>query len=430
MPFLAGNRPDLRYPFSEGANRAQRRVAVTVAGSFAAAGILWVFTTDYLLYALVRDPAVAARIETAKGCLFVVLAALLIYLVTWRSTRRLVRGRAAISAVVDSIADGVLLLGSERTIIGANPAALRLLGVPAVDTLIGMDPETFIRRFQLTRLDGAAAQPGDLISQRVFEHGGRLRNRVTIRPESAPPLVVSVSATAVRSDLAGTGDLVVSVMHDVTESERFEHMRDQFFRAAAHSLKTPLTIIKGHVRMLAHGNAPRPGHSAEVIDRQCGRIDRLMQNLLVLSRLRSNTLQLYRNEVDLAELTDRIVREMSVACPDHALHLDNVPSLAVDIDQERLAMVLRDLLEEAATCAVADAAITVSVARHDNEAEVVVAYPARDPGAWLVDGHPEYDVLGVAREVGEAIATAHGGRLEWEETAGHARSRLRLPLSG
>jgi signal transduction histidine kinase len=100
-------------------------------------------------------------------------------------------------------------------------------------------------------------------------------------------------------------ELVVSVLHDITDSEHIESLRDQFFAAAAHSLKTPVAIIKANAQLLSRGAGPHPGKSMAASDRQCGRIDRLIQNLLVLSRARSRTLQLAPLEVALAPVVEQ-----------------------------------------------------------------------------------------------------------------------------
>ena len=47
-------------------------------------------------------------------------------------------------------------------------------------------------------------------------------------------------------------------LHDITDTEHLEHLRDQFFAAAAHALKTPVAVIKAHVQLLS----ARPGRSS------------------------------------------------------------------------------------------------------------------------------------------------------------------------
>src|SRR5688500_8490785 len=94
--------------------RPAQRIALTVATAFVLLGLGCVLLTDVLLYRFAHDDVLIARIETAKGWTFVGLAGALMYLVTLRSASRLARARRLTSAIVESIADGVLLLGPDR----------------------------------------------------------------------------------------------------------------------------------------------------------------------------------------------------------------------------------------------------------------------------------------------------------------------------
>src|SRR5262245_45316172 len=94
----------------------ERRVALIVVIVFVVVGSAWILFTDLLLYSVVRDEVVIARFETAKGWAFVTLAALILYVVTLRSAGQLTKASRAISAILESIGDGVLLLGPDRTI--------------------------------------------------------------------------------------------------------------------------------------------------------------------------------------------------------------------------------------------------------------------------------------------------------------------------
>ena len=92
------------------------RVAAIVAGTFVLAGLAWVFLTDVVLYTQSHDRAFVARVETAKGWAFIGLAGLLVYGITFLAVARLDRVRRLIVATVESIGDGVLLLGHDHNI--------------------------------------------------------------------------------------------------------------------------------------------------------------------------------------------------------------------------------------------------------------------------------------------------------------------------
>jgi signal transduction histidine kinase len=419
------------WPFSaERTRRSEHRLALTVAAAFVGAGVCWVLLTDALLYRLRLDPILVARIETAKGWAFVALAGALVYAVTVRSASWLTRAQAVTSAVVESIADGVLLLGRDRTIVHANPAALRMLGCDRLDDLVGMGAVEFTRRFRLTYPDGSVVPPERLVSQRVFEEGGPLAYKTVMHPPGLPELVISAIAAAVRDEAGEPAELVVSVMHDITHSEHLERLRDQFFAGAAHSLKTPVAVIKANAQLLGRSATPALRRSTAAIDRQCGRIDRLVQNLLVLARHRSRTLQLHPAEVELGPVVEQAVREMATASVEHEVRSEIASSPRIYADQESLVMAFRNLIDEALRTSIAGAPVTVLVRSGGAaDAEIGVRYRPLPPEERTVQEYGESDDLGVSRCVSQMIVQAHGGALREEPAGPETTAWVRLPAS-
>jgi signal transduction histidine kinase len=416
------------WSFSAGDRRRfERRHALTVVMLFVLAGISWVLVTDAILYRVTRDPVLIARLETAKGWIFVALAGAFLYAVTLRSARLLSRSHAIKSAVIESIGDGVLLLGSDRKIRHANAAALRMLRCEDVGELVGMDAVEFSRRFRLSYPSGALVPPEEFASQRAFVAGGPLIYKCVLHPPDAPEVVIFATAAPVREEWGGPAEAVVSVMHDVTTEERLEQLRDGFFAAAAHALKTPVAVIKANAQIVGRDPEPRLQRATEAIDRQCGRIDRLVQNLLVLARARSKTLQLAPREVALAPLVERISVEMEASALQHEVHAEIAATPRVHADEERLAMVLRNLIDEAARSSRAGAPVTVLLARRGPDAEIGVRYRALPPEELTGEPYGEYDELGIGRCATETIVEAHGGARRDETEGLDAITWIRLP---
>ena len=71
------------------------------------------------------------------------------------------------------------------------------------------------------------------------------------------------------------------VLHDITDAAQLDRLRDDFFAAAAHSLQTPVAIIKANAEVASVGNAAMTSESLAAIKRQCDRIDLLLQNLFL-----------------------------------------------------------------------------------------------------------------------------------------------------
>jgi signal transduction histidine kinase len=223
--------------------------------------------------------------------------------------------------------------------------------------------------------------------------------------------------------------LVVSVMHDITAPEHLDQLRDQFFAAVAHSLKSPVAIIKANAQVLSR-SAPRPLQpSTGAIERQCGRIDRLVENLLVLSRVRTKTLQLHPRVMELGPLVASVAREMaSAAQPKREVRIELAADARVHGDQERLAMVLRNLLDEAVRSSPRGSPLTVLLTQHGRDARIAIRHQSLEPAQLESDALGDYDDLGIGRGVTATIVEAHGGVLHQETEGPEATAWFELPI--
>ena len=404
------------------------RIAATVSAVFATAGFIWVFLTDVVLYKIARDGGLIARVETTKGWLFISLASLLLYAVTFRSSARLDRVRRLTAAAVESIGDGILLLGRNRTIAYANPAAVRMLRCPS-KVLVGMDASEFSRRFRVSYPSGALVPPDQYVSQRVYDEGGPLRYKAILHPPGGHDVVISVTAAGVRLQVGEPSTWVVSVMHDITAADRLDRIRDQFFAAAAHSLKTPVAIIKADVQALFHAETPEDARVAASIARQCDRIDRMVQNLLVLARAHSQTLELRPSAMELRPLIERISGE-STWSHRHDLHTEVTGALPLHADPDRLALAIRNLLYEASRLSPADSRLTLIAHLEGDRIAVGVRYQALPWHDEMGETYGEYDDIGIGRSVAQTIAESHGGSLTSEDSGSERTSWLHLPGDG
>ena len=413
-------------------NLAERRcrwLSVIVAGLFLTVGLLWIMFTDVLLYQLIDDPIVIARFETAKGWLFVGLTAALLYVIVKRTIRGLAYSEAVTHAIIDSIADGVLIIGPDRAIVGANPAAARMLGAESPRALIGLTPEEFARRFRVTNDAGIVVAPERYVSQRALGGEDSPTYKAHLFPPGRGELVVMSSAAPVRATPDGPVESAVSVMHDVTALDSLDRLREQFFAAAAHAFKTPVAIIKAHVFMAAR-NSAAPDHSLEVLDRQCDRLARIVENLIVSGHIRSGTLRLDAELVDWGSALDAVTTEMSTASADH--RLTGVPTArpVVWADRERLLQAMRSSIELAYRRARAGANVRIGLTTRDGRARFEVAYEEL-PLEYALEHRDGAGYTGLELEgyVVESLVHAMGGTTcSQRSDAGDRTDVIELPI--
>jgi two-component system phosphate regulon sensor histidine kinase PhoR len=417
------------WPIGEPA--AERRIATFVTTLFVLAGTAWILFSDLVLYSFTRDETVIAHIETAKGYVFVGLAAWLLYALTRRSVGKLAEASRTVSAVVESIADGVLLLGSDRTIAYANPASIEMLRAGKLRDLQGMNAQEFSRRFRVSYLDGRMVPPDEFVSQRVFEEEGPIRYKAILWPPGGPEVVATCTAAGVRSEVGKTADIVVSVMHDITATEHLERLRDELFTAAAHTMKTPVAVIKSAAQVISVEGSAQVRRSTAMIDRQCAKLQRLIDNLLVLSRIRSGSLQLHPVEVDLGRLVEEVIRENIQVSREHLVDVRLDAHLRVHADRERIEMVLQNVLHAATRSSRPDGPVIVHLKRCGDDAEIAVSFEPTSSGDAVEPSttDAEYDEIGVGRYVTAAIVETHGGTLAEQTDGGLRTLRILLPAA-
>jgi PAS domain-containing protein len=409
--------------------KSPRRLALELATSFAVLGIVWMTISDVLLYALTSDLLLASRIEIALDWLFIAVAGTMIYSIAHRAAYKLSRTRLVLGSVVESIGDGLLLLGPDRKIVYANPAAMKQLGCRRQGELEGMGAEEFSQRFVLSYPNGARVPPDRFASQRAFDEDGTIRYKAILHPSGRNEMVFVSSAAGVRTRPGDHAPLVVSLMHDVTDSENLERLRDRFFAASAHALKTPVAIIKANVEYVVRATPDAPRPSLLAIERQCDRIDRLVQNLQVVARARSHSLQLHMHNMDLAPTVAQVAREIAALGRPDAGRGALAVTAPIYGDRERLLTAIRNLAFEAIHLATQHSPVTFDLAVHDAHADLRVRYQPLPLAERIYAGHEDYDDDALSRCATETIAHAHGGAIGADvDGESEAALWMRLPI--
>jgi signal transduction histidine kinase len=218
--------------------------------------------------------------------------------------------------------------------------------------------------------------------------------------------------------------------------------RKEFIATASHELRTPIFSLAGFVELLQDEDLDDETRR-EFIDtmaEQVARLRKLSVDLLDLSRLDSGAMELQPEEVDLAELTRSVIGEFRPALTDHGTNvLVQVPETGplAHCDRERVAQIVRILLDNALRHTPQGTDVTVSAHRDNGAAELTVA----DFGPGLPAGSHEKAFerfytgdaargaglgLAIARELAERM----DGRLVLDNGERSTSFVLRLPSDG
>jgi two-component system, OmpR family, sensor kinase len=218
--------------------------------------------------------------------------------------------------------------------------------------------------------------------------------------------------------------------------EAFETQR-RFIDDAGHELRTPLTIVQGHLEQLGDDPQEREETLALVLD-ELDRMSRLVRELLLLARAdRPDFLDL--GVVDVRELTtEALTKASALGARDWAL--DGAAQVRIVADRQRLTQAMMQLAENAVRQTEEGATVAVGSAAHDGEARLWV----RDSGPGVPPedqphlferfrrgGNRRGEGSGLGLSIVQAVAQAHGGRVELHSRPGAgATFTLVLPTEG
>ena len=285
---------------------------------------------------------------------------------------------AQLEATLGSLQEAVLIVDSNNYILLANKA---LKGIfPRAINILGQRLElvlhsvTFLNYVESVRR--GTAQPQHEIE---FIDGPQ-------------PTWVEVTGTTIQTINGQKAPWTLFVLHNITKQKKLEAVRKDFVANVSHELRTPLSVIKGYVETLVDGSEDIPADDRarflKTIQRHTERLNSLLEDLLVLSRLESINPGLHRESTELNTLLVSIMDDYRARPAGKEHSLDFTPDTAIGalwIDPLKLTQVVENLLDNALKYTPRGSKIELS-AHPQGIAEVVVCL--RDNG----QGIPEADL--------------------------------------
>jgi two-component system sensor histidine kinase KdpD len=222
--------------------------------------------------------------------------------------------------------------------------------------------------------------------------------------------------------------------------EEIDRLQKTLMGAVSHDLRTPLATIKISASTLGNPDADLPADQRQellaLIDDQVDRLNRLVTNLLDMSRIQSGALELRRQPIAVVDLVTEAVRGLGLTGRTTMDLPDDLP--LVDVDHLLIGQVLTNLLDNASRFAPEGTPISVA-GRIRSDGRVEVAVTDQGPGV----GPDDHDVLfqmssgrgsvggsGVGLWIAKAFVEAHGETIWVEDTDGPgSRFCFTLPVA-
>ena len=232
----------------------------------------------------------------------------------------------------------------------------------------------------------------------------------------------------------------------MTADRRLERLRDAFVAAVSHELRTPLTSVSGFLELLGdeEDSLALTGRTYLTAARRgTARLQRIVEDLLLVAQIEADLLELHTEPVDLAELAAAVVEDAGAAAAEKrvAITLDSEGPLPLEADPTRLGQVLENLLSNAIKYTPAGGAVVLSTSGSDGDRRIEIS----DNGIGVP--HAELGQLfsrfyrastatrraipgtGLGLVIARAIVESHGGTISLESWEGEGtRVTVTLPL--
>ncbi len=275
-------------------------------------------------------------------------------------------------AILEAVADGVLVTDSAGKITLFNASAERILNLSRKDVM-GKNLDQFSGLFARSAsmwtqtIEAWSSQPNSYSAQEVYSEQIELDNGKVV--------AVSLAPVFLRNDFLGT----VSVFRDITHQVEVDRLKSEFVATVSHELRTPMTSIKGYVEILLMGAAgalsEQQTRFLEIVRSNIERLAALVNDLLDISRIEAGKAGLSLQPLNMVDLTkqslsfirERAERENKPM--QFELHVEGAIPF-VQGDPERVMQILDNLLENAYHYS--DAGRTVQVQLHAEDTVVRV----------------------------------------------------------
>ena len=353
--------------------------------------------------------------------------------------------RNRLELIISSMAEGLLITNVYGVITSLNSSAQHLFSLAEVD--LQPKPLTSLRQLAATTRVTWLLDFADIVDQALA--GKVVTNKeLTVDTNSETvPLTLSISAAPLHdTNQNRTRPIgVVTVLNDITSIKQIEKLKDEFVSIVSHELRTPLTAIKGYTQHLIRRIERRLRDSRQrqqstnplvelpesydlrslnIVQSETEHLERLVSDLLDLSRVQWGELDLQYSSFYLDDVLNERVRLAQVSAEQHAIYLDiQTQDSRIVADQLRIGQVIGNVLDNAIKFSPSGKQVTVKLQEKDDEYLIRVIDQGIGVSPESFDhiferfyrirniANRQYTGIGMGLFVAKAIVEAHGGSI-------------------
>src|SRR5438876_1319416 len=360
--------------------------------------------------------------------------------------------RYRLELIISSMAEGLLITNAYGVITSLNSSAQHLFSLAEVD--LQQNPHTSLRQLAVTTRVNWLLDLAEIVDQALAGNVVMHKELTAGTKSETVPLTLSISAAplydANQNITRPIG--VVTVLNDITSIKQIEKLKDEFVSIVSHELRTPLTAIKGYTQHLIRRIERRLREarqkqestdplielpesydlrSLNIVQSETEHLERLVSDLLDLSRVQWGELDLQYTSFYLADVLAERVRLAQVSAEQHTIILDiQTQDSRIVADQLRVGQVFGNILDNAIKFSPPGRQVTIKLQELDDEYLISVIDQGIGVSPEYFDhiferfyrvrniASRQYSGIGMGLFVAKAIVEAHGGRIGFSSNQG------------
>jgi len=339
-----------------------------------------------------------------------------------------------LGTILEYMADGLLAIDLNGKVLHANPQARLMLDIDSSEDILRLSYEqamgSIAKELSLDTLKENCMETG---AQGIFECRGRI---FAIRYDRF-------------KDENGEDIGIIIIIQDITERQKLEDMQTDFVANVSHELKTPLTNIKSYAETLLDGaidDRETADHFLEIINSEADRMNRLVKDLLQLSRLDNKQDIVSVKETNAVVLIDTAVTKVALTAEKKNQQLNRLynkdADIRINVDRDKFEQVILNVLSNAIKYTNEGGRIDVDVFESQGQCKIIVsdngigiaadALPRIFERFYRVDKARSRAMggTGLGLAITKQIVESHGGTITAESQEGMGtRMIIEMPLS-
>lgn len=353
--------------------------------------------------------------------------------------------RQRLERILSSMAEGLVITNQQGIVTLSNRAAQQLFNQVQID-LCQTEQPLALRKLVNSAENAWLGELANLID-RSLQGQTVFNQELTVGMSGDKiPLTLSVSAAPLHDTDQTTLPVgVVTVLNDITANKQIEKLKDEFVSVVSHELRTPLTAIKGYTQHLmrrlerrlrekrvleATGQMSKEPpesydlRSLQIVQSQSEQLERLVNDLLDLSRVQWGELNLQYSSFYLADVLTERAQLAQISAEEHVITLDiAAQDTRIMADKLRVSQVIGNILDNAIRFSPQGRQVKIELKTEGNKYMVSIT----DQGIGVSPDHidriferfyrvpnnlsRQYSGIGLGLFVAKAIVEAHGGRI-------------------